>query len=87
MRRIIAASPDDVKAIAAHMPRDLGAIVTRALAKDRNHRFASGAELATALRAFLVKAQIVYGPTEVVEELHELAEAPLRDAAGDLPQR
>ena len=81
MRRIIAASPDDVKAIAAHLPRDLGAIVTRALAKDRNHRFASGAELATALRAFLVKAQIVYGPTEVVEELHELAEAPVRDAA------
>jgi serine/threonine-protein kinase len=57
MYRISAEVPTDIRSVRADIPPCLTEIVDKALAKDNESRYASGAEMAEALRQCASKLQ------------------------------
>ena len=72
-------TPQDVQAAARSLPEGLRPIVQRALAPRRDERYATGAELARALRDHLWSSGLRYGRAELVAEVSALTQAVLED--------
>jgi eukaryotic-like serine/threonine-protein kinase len=74
--KVRAAAPEDVQGVSQELPANLQAVLGRALSRDPSARFQSGAEFATALRAYMLEARLLVGPSEVVAELQALEDLP-----------
>lgn len=62
LRRVVEDDPPDPRTLRARMPSDLAVICTKALEKNRTHRYASMADLAEDLRRFLAYEPIEAAP-------------------------
>jgi serine/threonine-protein kinase len=76
LHRISLASPEDVTAATRHLPKALGSLIGRALARDREARFPSCADFAQALRKYLTTRGQVFGPRQVAAEVARLLSLP-----------
>ncbi|WNG58650.1 serine/threonine protein kinase [Archangium gephyra] len=79
MKRMRQLSPQDVLAAARSLPEGLRPIVHRSLAPQREERYATGGELAQALREHLWRSGLRYGRAELVAEVSALNQAVLED--------
>ena len=79
MKRMRQLSPQDVQAAARSLPEGLRPIVHRSLAPQREERYATGGELALALREHLWRSGLRYGRAELVAEVSALNQAVLED--------
>ncbi|WP_083681288.1 serine/threonine-protein kinase [Archangium sp. Cb G35] len=79
MKRMRQLSPQDVQAAARSLPEGLRPIVHRSLAPQREERYATGGELAQALRDHLWRSGLRYGRAELVAEVSALNQAVLED--------
>lgn len=82
MARARAALVKPPREIDPDYPRDLETIVLRALARDRDRRFATGQDFANALKAFAEKQELDLGQDAFADYLGELfhSEVPRRQA-------
>lgn len=78
-----APSPADMR---DDYPPALAAIVMRALARDREHRYASAFELQRALEEFALEHQLVVSPSRIAERMAELFADELEDERARLEQ-
>jgi serine/threonine protein kinase/uncharacterized Zn-binding protein involved in type VI secretion len=76
MTKILAAAREDIDTATSGLPEDLVAIINRALSREPADRYASGSEFATALRSYMLSAQLLCGPAEAASELHQHEDAP-----------
>lgn len=76
IQQILDASPVHVDAAIHGLPEGLQQLIRRGLAKERDARFQSGAELAKALRSYLLQAGIVFGPSDALAEYERLRGLP-----------
>jgi serine/threonine-protein kinase len=74
--KVRAAAPADLHAVSNGLPAPLQAILARALSRDASARFQNGAELATALRTYMLDAHVLFGPSEAAQELRALGDLP-----------
>lgn len=83
--KIANASPRDVDQAVSQLAPPLREILKRALAKDRNERFATCAEFAFALRDYMSSVREVYGAHQAAAELRSLGGAPDAPRAQQAP--
>jgi serine/threonine-protein kinase len=85
-RRILGFGSEDLDEATRAVPAALVPLVRKALAPDRVERFATGAELARALREHLRHTGQPFGRPEALGELAGLHYAALRVQAGESPE-
>lgn len=79
MKRMRQLSSQHVQVAVRSLPEGLRPIVQRTLAPQKEHRYATGAELARALRDHLWGSGLRYGRAELVAEVSELTKAALEE--------
>ncbi|HYO72577.1 MAG TPA: serine/threonine-protein kinase [Archangium sp.] len=89
MKRMRQLSLQQVQAATRSLPEGLRSIVHQTLAPQREERYATGAELAQALRDHLWSSGLRYGRAELVAEVSALTQAVLEDLEqpGGTPRR